>query len=74
MPDTFAGLVIKIYVRYLDVLVAAETIKVHTEAVVLDGYFHLAGCEVFDGMVSTVMTEFQFVCFSAQTKLKHLMA
>jgi len=71
--ESLKGIVVKVHVCQLNVL-ALERIQIDTEAVILAGYFNPAGVEVLDGVVCSVVSEFQFVGFGAESEGEKLMS
>src|SRR5262245_14307251 len=55
----FNGVVVQIDVSNVD-FVHIQTFRVDSETVILRGNFHLLALDVQDGMISTMMPEFQF--------------
>jgi hypothetical protein len=63
--DTLKGAVVQINVSKLDCL-SFERLGVNAETVVLGGYFNLAGFEILDRVIRSVVAELQFVGSPAQ--------
>ena len=60
MPHPFAAVVVEINVGQFNLL-RVKSIHVHTEAVVLRGYFYTTGRQIFNRLIAAPMTKFQFV-------------
>src|SRR5207247_6142256 len=69
----FNGVLVQIDVSNVD-FVHVQTFRVDSESVILRGNFHLLALDVQDGMISTMMPEFQFECPPPERETHNLMA
>jgi hypothetical protein len=71
--EAFVGVVVEIQMRQFD-LFFIQCVDVHAEAVVLAGYFDLAGLEVLDRVIGAVVTELELVGLCAERQSENLVA
>ena len=71
MAHAFVGVVVQIHVRDFDVA-GRQRIRVHAEAVILRGDFHVARQQILHRMIRAVMAEFQLESFAAQRQAAEL--
>jgi len=68
VPQPFNGVIVQVYVGYLHL--SGDAVRVNHEVVVLGCYLYPSGCQIFDGVVSSVVPEFEFVGFASKGKSK----
>src|SRR5437879_1869442 len=72
MLKTFYSLVVQIDVRNI-YFIQVETFRIDSETVILRGDLHLLSLKIKDGMVSSVMPEFEFECSATEGQAHDLM-
>ena len=73
MPQAFQRIVVQILMRQ-NHFTRLQRIRVHREAVILRGDFHLPGFQIQDGMIAAVVAELEFVRLPAQGQADDLVA
>ena len=71
--QAFDRVIVQIHVRNIDV-VQVETLRIHSETMILRRDFHLLARDVQDRVISAMMPELQLVRLAAQSEPHDLMA
>ena len=73
MPHSFDRPVIEVHLRDFD-LIGIKRFGIDTESMVLGGNHYPTGLEVFDRLIGSPMTKFQFKCPSPKGQAQKLVA
>ncbi len=69
----FKAVIVEIDMSHLYVI-SWQTLSIEAEAMVLGCYLHMTGAEIFDRLIASAVTKFQFICFAAAGQAEYLMS